>query len=66
MTWQWYERVGDIEARPYVPGESLKNVSVSAENTPQEGGMIARNPEIISDQWYITPEYFAKNYQPKG
>jgi hypothetical protein len=27
-----------------------------------DGGMIARNPDNPADQWYINPEFFAKNY----
>ena len=30
--------------RHYVPGEDMSGVSVSAEDTPEEGGMIACNP----------------------
>lgn len=65
FNWAIYERIGELEARPYVPGESLMHISVSDEDTPQDGGMIARNPENIADQWYVALEYFAKNYRLK-
>lgn len=47
--------------RPYIPGESLDGVSVSAEDTPELGGMIARNPDNHEDQWYVNHDYFEKN-----
>ena len=64
--WNMYRRIGMLEARPYVPGEDLTNVSVSDTNIPGEGGMIARNPENHAEQWYIAADYFAKNYQFYG
>lgn len=48
--------------RPYVVGEDLTNVSVSEEDTPEEGGMIA----IGSDNgamWYISKTFFNLNYE---
>jgi hypothetical protein len=49
--------------RPYEPGEELSSISVSKEDHPKAGGMIARNPANHADQWYINPEYFAKNFE---
>jgi len=60
--WRYYNRIGGLQARPYVPGEALSGVSVSAEDTPEGGGMIARNPENEADQWYVNADYFSKNY----
>lgn len=60
-----YRRIGSAEMRPYVPGESLDKVSVSAEDKPAEGGMIARNPNNHADQWYVSKEYFEKNFVPE-
>lgn len=60
-----YPRKGACNARPYVPGEDLTGISVSApdkERSSLDGGMIARNPDNHADQWYINPEFFAKNY----
>lgn len=47
--------------RPYVPGESLTGISVSETDTPELGGMIARNPDDHEDQWYVNHDYFEKN-----
>lgn len=49
--------------RPYVPGEDLTDVSVSDEDTPEEGGMIAVNPGDDTDLWYISKEFFVANYE---
>lgn len=62
--WKKYRRRGSAELRPYVPGEDLSNVSVSAGDTPEEGGMIARNPRDPTDLWYITKEYVENNFEP--
>lgn len=61
-----YRRRGLTEMRPYVPGEPLAEITVSEKDTPQEGGMIARNPENHQDQWYVAGEYFLKNFEPAG
>ena len=50
--------------RPYVPGEDLSAVSVSAEDTPELGGMIACNPDNPADKWYVAKDFFEKNYVP--
>lgn len=60
--WEKYEPAGQIEARPYLPGEDLSDVSVSDEDDPSEGDMIARNPDNKDDKWLIDEEYFDKNY----
>lgn len=52
------------ELRPYVPGEDLSAISVNAEDTPELGGMIARNPKNHDDQWYVSKQWFADNYWP--
>lgn len=48
--------------RPYVPGEDMSGVSVSSEDTPEEGGMIACNPANPADKWYVAKDFFAANY----
>ncbi|MCG6860912.1 MAG: hypothetical protein LJE70_06495 [Chromatiaceae bacterium] len=50
--------------RPYVPGEDLTGVTVSPEDTPEEGGMIAMNPENPRDKWYVAKDFFLENYEP--
>lgn len=57
-----YRRANIAEMRPYVPGESLEGISVSATDTPEEGGMVARNPKNHNDQWYVAKAYFADNF----
>jgi hypothetical protein len=49
--------------RPYVVGEDLTGVSVSAEDTPEIGGMIAQNPNNPSDKWYVAKKFFEDNYE---
>ena len=48
--------------RPYVPGEDLTGVSVSEEDTPELGGMIAVNPDNGDDRWYVAKKFFEENY----
>ena len=65
MTFKRYRRKGVTEMRPYVPGEDLTNISVSEEDDPATDlGMIARNPENHSDQWYVARQYFKNHFEP--
>ena len=63
-----YRRKQIAELRPYVPGETLDGVSVSAadrENgSPKVGDMIARNPKNHDDQWLVAWQYFVDNFEP--
>jgi len=61
--WNKYRRKGLAEMRPYVPGEDLGLVSVSKEDTPEHGGMVARNQDNHADQWYVAKAYFEKNFE---
>ena len=61
--WKKYRKTAVQEMRPYVPGEDLTGISVSPEDTPEEGGMIARNSDNHADQWYVAKDFFAKNYE---
>lgn len=61
---QQFRRKGLAEMRPYIVGEDLSGVSVSAEDTPEPGGMIARNPKNHNDQWYVARRYFEDNFEP--
>lgn len=73
MTWKKYRRTGLSEMRPYVPGEDLTNISVSyvdrdniafdLANGRDPGGMVARNPDDHTDQWYVSQDYFEKNLE---
>lgn len=48
--------------RPYVPGEDLTEVAVSAQDLPSEGGMIAVNRDNPKDMWYVNGDFFTANY----
>ena len=48
--------------RPYEPGEDLTGVSVSIEDTPELGGMIAIGADNGA-KWYISKAYFKANYE---
>ena len=48
--------------RPYIPGEDLARISVWAGDIPEEGGMIAQNPNDPKDVWYVGKKFFEKNY----
>jgi hypothetical protein len=71
--WQRYRRLGVIDARPYVPRESLVGISVSAGDrarldspTIRVRGMICRNPFDPSDQWFVNQAYFDAHYAPEA
>jgi hypothetical protein len=36
----------------------------TANGSPQEGDMIARNPVNHQDQWLVAKQYFADNFEP--
>ena len=63
-----YRRKQIAELRPYVPGESMEGVSISAPDreagSPLLGDMIARNPKNHADQWLVAAAYFADNFEP--
>lgn len=61
-----YKRKGLSEMRPYIEGESLFGVSVGKTDTPEKGGMIARNPKDHDDQWYVAKAYFQDNLELAG
>jgi len=64
LSFQKYQRKGLLsEMRPYVSGEDLTGISVSPKDTPEEGGMIARNPEDHNDKWYVSKKYFKDNLE---
>ena len=66
MEWKQYTKAGIIEMRPYIQGESLKDVSVSKGDNPQEDmGIIARNPSDHKDQWYVNRKFFESHYKLK-
>ena len=66
MEFKMYKRLGYGEMCPYVTGMDLSKVSVSAEDaangSPQEGDMIARNPNNHNDMWLVSAKYFKENF----
>jgi hypothetical protein len=67
MSWASYRRRGFAEMRPYVAGDDLSGVSISAPDkeagSPKDGDMIARNPQNHADQWLVAKKYFQDNFE---
>lgn len=63
MTYKNYTKTAVQPMRPYIVGEDLAGVSVSISDTPEEGGMIARNPHDSEDVWYVGKKFFEENYE---
>ncbi len=61
--WKNYIKTATQEIRPYIPGEDMTGISVSQEDSPEPGGMIARNSDNHLDQWYVAKDFFEKNYR---
>lgn len=63
-----YRRSQIAEIRPYVLGESMEGVSISAPDkaagSPKAGDMIAQNPKNHADKWLVAAQYFADNFEP--
>ena len=63
-----YRRKQIAELRPFLRGEQLEGVSISAPDkeagSPKIGDMIARNPKNHNDQWLVAAQYFADNFEP--
>lgn len=63
-----YRRKQIAELKPYVIGDDMARVSVSAPDkeagSPKAGDMIARNPKNHDDQWLVAAQYFADNFEP--
>jgi len=49
--------------RPYIPGEDMTDIFINPGDTPEEGGMIAMNPQNADSKWYVTKQYFLENYE---
>lgn len=68
MSWKQYKRKGLSELRPYIEGEDVSHVSISAPDkeagSPKAGDMIARNPKNYGDQWLVAKKYFEDNLEP--
>ena len=62
--WKAYRKAVVTEARPYVPGESMRGITINQVDSLEEGGMVCRNPNAHGDQWYVSKSYFAQSYVP--
>ncbi len=58
-----YRKKGLQPMRPYILGEDMTDVSVSPEDMPEEGGMIAMNEKNNADKWYVAKNFFNENYE---
>lgn len=59
-----YNRIGQIEARPYVLNEPLDRILVPRNVNPaKDRGFIARDMET-GRMWYIEKEYFNRMHSP--
>ena len=63
LDWKEYYKPASQIMRPYVDGEDMTGISVSSEDTPEIGGMIAVNRDNANDKWYVAKEFFEKNYK---
>lgn len=59
-----YFKAATQKMRPYIPGEDLTGVSVSKEDNPENGGMIAKDFENNA-KWYVSKTFYEKNYREK-
>ena len=66
-----YRRKQIAELRPWVLRElplNQQGISLSPADyeagSPKEGDMIARNPANHADQWLVSAQYFADNFEP--
>lgn len=64
-----YRKKQLAEMRPYVEGETLDpwvsiGIADRQQGSPKAGDMIARNPTEPDDQWLVSAEFFAANYEP--
>lgn len=68
--WMRYRRSQYAEMTPWVKGFDMKGVSISTPDgnagSPKSGDMIARNPKNHEDQWLVSAQYFADNFEPTG
>lgn len=58
-----YRKKGTQGMYPWTPLQDMDHVSVSAEDTPEAGGMIAVNKDNPKDRWYVAKQFFDDNYE---
>jgi hypothetical protein len=63
-----YRKKQLAEMRPYVPGESMAGIPINdearAHGSPKIGDFIARDAANPADQWLVTAQFAADNYEP--
>lgn len=63
-----YRKSQIAEMREYIEGEDLRGVSISSEDrakgSPAPGDFIARNPRNHADEWLVSGQFVADNYEP--
>lgn len=66
--WSNYRKKGVQQMRPYIPGEDMRGISISEPDkqtgSPKNGDMIARDSVDKYDQWLVSADFFARNYEP--
>jgi len=60
---EFYRKKSLQPMRPYIKGESMEGISIAIDDAPEEGGMIAFNPNDLTDKWCISKEFFNTNYE---
>lgn len=62
-----YRKKERAELRFSIEGEDVSGISISPEDvkagSPKAGDMIARNPKNHADQWLVSAQYFADNFE---
>lgn len=66
---KYRKKSSPAEMRPYIEGEVLPDevrVFDTSEilGRPRVGDMIVRNPLNHNDQWWISADYFERNFEP--
>lgn len=69
---QKYKKKTITELRPFDPIDGTAvaegRIGVSSEaraaGSPKPGDYVARDPTNTADQWLVTAEYFAANFEP--
>ena len=55
-------QIKNTKMRPYILGEDLSLISVSTQDIPEVGGMVAVNENNPNDMWYVGKDFFENNY----
>lgn len=61
-----YQRMQQVEARPYEQGESMENIFITsrlqAAGHPQDGDWVLRNPRERDAQWIMAKDDFEREF----